>query len=185
LDVSEVNRATLRDLLVHNYETLTQKLARRLGSIENAREALQDTYLRLEGTSELGPIRSPQDYLYRIALNIAADRRRSEARRLTTAEVDALLDVPDDAPGPGQVVEARSELQALARALAELPARRREIFKAVLLEQVSRREIAERFGITVRTVGHEIERALEHGERHLRRNIPGGFNSEPHESSTE
>lgn len=181
--VSDVNRAALRQLLVVNYETLTQRLARRLGSTDTAREALQDTYVRLEGAAEIGVIRSPQDYLFRTALNVATDRRRAEARRLNAAEVDSLLDIPDEMPDAERVVEARSELQALSRALAELPERRRLIFKAVLLDNIPRREIAKRFGITQRTVDLEVQRALAHGERHLR-NLSTGFDSDPSESST-
>lgn len=177
--MSNADRATLRHLLVTNYATLSQRLARRLGSSESANEALQDTYLRLEGVAELGTIRSPKDYLFRIALNIAADRRRAEMRKLTVSEVDALLDVADDAPDPAQVAEARSELAALEAALAELPARRRAIFKAVLLDDTPRKDLAKRFGVSVRTVDFEVQRALEHGMRRLKRNSGQAFDSDP------
>lgn len=183
--MSDADRATLRHLLVTNYTTLSQKLARRLGSSERANEALQDTYLKLEGAAELGPIQSPKDYLFRIALNIAADRRRAEARKLLSDEVDALLDIADDAPDPERIVEARSEIAALESALAELPERRRAIFKAVLLDNIPRRELAKRFGISVRTVDFEVQRALEHGMRRLNQNSGRGFDSKSSESSNE
>jgi RNA polymerase sigma-70 factor (ECF subfamily) len=175
----------LRNLLVSNYVSLSQRLARRLGSAEVADEALQDTYLRLQKGPEIGPIRRPTDYLFRIALNIAADRRRAEARKLTTTEVDELLQIADEAPNPERVAEARSELKALELALAELPERRRDIFKAVLLDNIPRRDIAKRFGISIRTVDFEIQRALEHGMRRLEQKLDRGFGTDPSESSTE
>jgi RNA polymerase sigma-70 factor (ECF subfamily) len=181
--VSDVDRAALRQLLVVNYDNLRQRLSRRLGSSENAHEALHDTYLRLEGTAEIGYVRSPQDYLFRIALNIATDRRRAEARRLSTAEIDSLFDLPDETPDAFRVVEARSELRALERAMAELPERRRLIFRAVLMDNTPRQELAKRFGITQRSVDLEVNRALAFGARHLR-NLSLGFDSDPSESSS-
>lgn len=183
-DVSDADRAALRDLLVANYTSLSQRLARRLGSTESANEALQDTYLRLTKGPDLGPIRSPQDYLFRIALNIAADRRRAEARKLTVGEIDALLDVADDAPDPARAAEARSDLRVLEQALSELPERRRAIFKAALLDEIPRREIAKKFGVSVRTVDFEIQRALEHGTRRLKEALGAGFGPDAPESST-
>jgi RNA polymerase sigma-70 factor (ECF subfamily) len=183
--VSDADRAALRNLLVSNYVSLSQRLARRLGSAEVADDALQDTYLRLQKGPEIGPIRRPTDYLFRIALNIAADRRRADARKLTTTEVDELLQIADDAPDPERVAEARSELKALELALAELPERRRDIFKAVLLDNIPRRDIAKRFGISIRTVDFEIQRALEHGMRRLEQKLDRGFGTDPSESSTE
>ncbi|WP_426425293.1 RNA polymerase sigma factor [Bradyrhizobium genosp. A] len=182
--MSEVDRAALRQLLVANYESLGKRLARRLGSSETAHEVLHDTYLRLESAAEIGPVRSPQDYLFRIALNIATDRRRAEARRLSTTEIDSLFDLADDAPDASRVVEARSELRALERAMAELPERRRLIFKAVLVDNVPRQELAKRFGITQRSVDLEVNRALTFGARHLR-SLSQPFDSDPSESSND
>lgn len=182
--MSEADRATLQNLLVENYNSLSRRLARRLGSEESADEALQDTFLRLQRGAEIGDVRSPKDYLFKIALNIAADQRRARLRKLTTDEVDALLDIADDAPTPERVVEARSELQALLRAMEELPERRREIFKAALLEKVPRRDLAIRFGVSVRTIDFEVQRALEHGMKCLA-DTPLEFALRGRESSTE
>jgi RNA polymerase sigma-70 factor, ECF subfamily len=181
--VSDVDRVALRQLLISNYDSLSQRLARRLGSVENAADALHDTYLRLENAADIGVIRSPQDYLFRVALNVAADHRRRDARLLSASEIDALFDLPDDAPDAGRIVEARSDLSALERAMAELPERRRLIFKAVLIDNVPRHELAKQFGVTQRTIDFEVKRALEFGARHLR-NLHNRFESGPSESSS-
>ncbi len=167
--VAESNRAALRNLLLAGYEDFAQWLTRRLGSSELAREALQDTFLRLESGTEIGPVRSPKAYLLRMALNIAANRRVSESRRLSVSETDMLLEIADEAPGPARAAEARSEIEVLKRALNELPARRREIFIASWMDEISHQEIARRFGITVRTVQIELKDALEHCLLRLKR----------------
>lgn len=165
--MSDVHRAALQRFLASNYDTLSQRLARRIGSAEAANEALQETYLRLENASPLAPVRNPLHYLLQIAQNIAIDRRRAETRRMTTNEIDALLDLADEAPDPSRVAEARSELRALQRVINEMPERRKCIFQAVLLDKVPRREIARRFGVSIRTVDIEVQRALEYGARRL------------------
>ena len=109
--MADINRARLRGQLVENYEHLVRKLTRRLGSSDFAYEALHETFLRLERVDEVVPVRSPADYLFRIAINIAKDRRKAQNRRLGAAEIDALLEVCDDGPDPARVAEARSEIE--------------------------------------------------------------------------
>jgi RNA polymerase sigma-70 factor, ECF subfamily len=183
--VSDADRTALRQALVINYADLNRRLTRRLGSSEAADEALQETYLRLESASLLGAVRNPISYLFRIAVNIAVDRRRAEARRLTSTEIDALLEFPDDAPDPARIVEARSELEALERALSEMPDRRRAIFKAALLERIPRHDIAKRFGVSIRTIDIEVQRALEFGARRLQENLAENCQPSSSESSTD
>lgn len=173
----ETGLATLRQLLQVGYDDLKKRLARRLGSAELAGEALQETFLRLECAANIGPVRNPKAYLFRIALNIASNHRVAEARRLTVRETEALLDIADDMPDPARIVEARSEIEALKRALAELPARRREIFIAVWRDETPHQAIAAHFGVTVRTIQIELRHALEHCAARLNRDVTKKFAS--------
>jgi RNA polymerase sigma-70 factor (ECF subfamily) len=161
--------SSLRTLLLAEYVDFDRRLTRRLGSPDLASEALNETYLRLEGMRELGPVRSPKAYLFRIALNIAADRRRAEKRRLTSDEVDALLDIPDDRPDAARVIEDRSEVNLLRHAIAELPERRRRVLTLSRIEGMPNREIAALLGVTVRTVETDLKQAVEHCADRLKR----------------
>ena len=160
--IEVTSRLTLRRLLLDRFDDFKSRLTRRLGCSERADEALQETYLRLEQGREIGPVQSPSAYLFRMAVNTATNQLVAQNRRLTVSETEALLQVPDETPGPMRVIEARSEIEALERALAELPDRRREIFFASWVEGLSHRAIAERFGVSVRTVQVDLKRALEH-----------------------
>lgn len=153
---------TLRAFLVERYGELRQRLARRLGSSDWAEDALQDTYLRLDGTELVGEIRNPGAYLFRAAINIALNRRRDENRRLGAAEIERLLHIADDAPDALRLIEGRADLMKLKQAMAELPPRPRAILLAARLEGLSRREIADRLGISVSMVEKELKRAQEH-----------------------
>jgi RNA polymerase sigma factor (sigma-70 family) len=173
--MDNTNITALRDLLLADYSGLDRQLARRLGSADVASDVLQETYLRLEGMNEVGPVRSPKAYLFRIALNIANDRRRAESRRLTVDEVDSLLDIPDDRPDAERVTEDRSELHLLKRAIAELPERRRRVLICSRIKDMPHREIAKRLGVTVRTVEMDLKQALEHCAERLQRGVPAKF----------
>lgn len=159
----------LKNLLVAQYQDFVRWLTRRLGSAELAQDALQETFLRLDQGNSIGPVRNPKAYLMRTALNMAANRRAADNRRLVSDEINNLLELPDDAPDPARAAEARSEIDALKRALEELPARSREIFLASWVENLPHQEIARRYGISVRTVQIELKQALEHCDFRLNR----------------
>jgi RNA polymerase sigma-70 factor (ECF subfamily) len=158
----ETNRAALRNALIEGYDDLKRRLARRLGSLDLAGEALQDTFLRLEYGNEIDAVESPRAYLFRTALNLAANRRVAESRHPTNFEIEALLGIPDDAPDPARIIEARSEVAAMERALRDLPQRRRDILHATFLEEASAPDIAKRHDVSVRTVQIELREALVH-----------------------
>lgn len=182
--MTDAIRAALRRLLEARYDELSARLARRVGSAHLAEDALQDTWLRLEqGGAAIGEVRNPQGYLFRIALNIARDRRRAEQRLASAEDIEAVMGLADEAPGPAAVVEARSDLAALERALAELPERRRAIFLAAWGEGRPHREIAAQFGLTVRMIDLELARAREHCAARLKNTTVVRFQAGRAESS--
>lgn len=150
----------LRDFLVTRYADLKRTLARRLGSTDLASDALQDTWLRLESREDIDGVRDPFSYLLRTAVNVAYDQQRSQSRLVSASEIEDLLDEPmDHAPGPAQQAEDRSELAALQAALDLLPERRRRILMLVRWEQMPQREVADRLGVSLRTVEQDLKKA--------------------------
>ena len=171
--MTEASWAMLRTLLVSRYGEFKFRLARRLGSTELAVEALQDTWLRLQRTGHPDMLQRPDAYLYRVALNVAADRRDAERRRLALSEIELLRHIDDDELDPERIVASRSEIATLAAAIDELPSRCRAIFVAARLEQMPHKVIASRHGISTRMVERELKRALEHCSRRLGRTESG------------
>lgn len=153
--------ARLRGHLVEKYETLLTGLSARLGSREQARDALQDAYVKLSNSGPQDEVRHPTAYLFRMALNIAANARRRDRRLLGFDEVAALLDVADETPDPSAVVEARSDLATVKATMAGMSSRRRAICTAAWLDGLSTAEIAQRHGVAQRTVQHELKLATE------------------------
>jgi RNA polymerase sigma-70 factor (ECF subfamily) len=163
--MTDLPRTSLRQALADDYVGLRRRLARRLGSMEFASEMLHEAWVRLDRlgeTATAATICNPTAYLYRIALNIAIDRRSSDRRRLAWAELDLLNWQADEQLDPARIAEARCELKALMRALGDLPPRRRAIFVAARLQDLPLKVVAERCGVSVRIVDREIKAALDH-----------------------
>ncbi|QHI97407.1 sigma-70 family RNA polymerase sigma factor [Xylophilus rhododendri] len=187
--MSESFKAALQALFLSRYAQLRRHLRLRLGSEDLAHDALQETYLRVEAMAERPAARFPSAYLFRIALNIAEDQRKTRARLLSTSEVEELYDMADEMADPARTAEARGEIGALDRALAELPRRRRAIVIASRVDEVPHQEIALRFGVSVRTVEKELRAGLEHccerlGVEFVQRFGPGaGKTSKQHDDA--
>ncbi|EJL04798.1 RNA polymerase sigma-70 factor, ECF subfamily [Pseudomonas fluorescens Q2-87] len=169
--MKDTGRSPLVKLFLSSYEDFKSRLRKRLGSEELANDVLHETYLRVDRMVDTQDIAQPNAYLYRMALNIAADRRQADARLLTGDEVEELLHVSDEALDPARVVGGQRELQVLLKALYELPARRRRIFIAARLEEAPHLEISQRFGISTRMVEKEIKAALGHCALRLERKV--------------
>lgn len=169
--MKDSGRSPLVKLFLTSYEDFKVRLRRRLGSEELANDVLHETYLRVDRMVDTQEIAQPNAYLYRMALNIAADRRQADARLLTGDEIEELLQVSDEALDPARVVGGQKELQILLKALYELPARRRRIFIAARLEEAPHLEISQRFGISTRMVEKEIKAALGHCALRLERKV--------------
>lgn len=181
--MSEASWSGLRMLLVDRYDDFKHRLARRLGSVDLAAETLQETWLRLGRPGDPGILKSPDAYLFRIALNVAADRRDADRRRLTLSEIEALRHQDDDELDPARIAESRAEIVALTKALNELPPRCRAIFIATRLDETPHKVLAQRYGISIRMVERDLKRALEHCSTRLERISPRQFGSGSSEPS--
>jgi RNA polymerase sigma factor (sigma-70 family) len=163
--MSEEARPVLLDYLTKHYSSLKLRVARLVGNGDLAHDAMQDTWLRVQDKKENtkdAPILSPASYLVRMAVNIAVDIQRRQARSLPLDEVSALMALADPAPGPDRVAEARSEMEGLLKLANAMPERRREIFILVHWEDMSQPQVAKHLGISLRTVEYELKYIHDH-----------------------
>lgn len=168
--MSDIGLGGLRDFMLRRYEDLKRRLTLQLGNADLAGDALQDTWVRLEGGAETsGPVQYPLSYLMRMATNAALDRLRSESRFLNGTEVEQVFEsLCDPAPGPAQTAEARSEAQRLAAVIDEMPPRRRRILILIRVDEMPRQEVARRLGVSVSLVDRELRRAHDHVVERMR-----------------
>ncbi len=183
--MTETGRATLSELLILRYEDFRRRLARRLGSNDLARESLHETYLQLTRVPEPAAVHSPDSYLFRIALNMAASLRRVEARQASPLEIETAINFVDETARPEQAAGAVFDLERLEQAIRELPPRRRAIFLAVRVEGQSIQTITDVLGLSRRSVELELKRAIEHCAKRLGRPVTRRFGPKAPESSIE
>ena len=143
-----------RQILVHEAQ-LRGYLGRFLKRRCDVADGVQETYARLLGLpdSALAAIRHPRAFLFTAARNVALEWRRRERWicREDMAEL-ALPSVLEVEPSAYEELRAHEELIVLARAIAALPKRCREVLTLRKLCGLSQKQIARRLGISENTV---------------------------------
>jgi len=165
--MSEEVPIALTDYLTKHYANLRRRLTRLLGNSDLAGDALQDTWVRLHGKEQVGPVQSPSGYVVRMAVNIAVDIQRRQSRSVSFDEINALMEQADPAPTPAEAAETNSDLETLIRLMERLPERRRKILMLVRLEHLQQKDVAQRLGISKSTVEHELRRAHDFLDQHM------------------
>jgi RNA polymerase sigma-70 factor (ECF subfamily) len=132
-----------------------------LDSQDLAEETVQEVFLHIWARRELWVVeRSLAAYMFRAVRNRISNARRSlKLETSYNADIARDADSASSAPCDGRLREAEIEA-ALARALALLPERPRQVFLLSRRQHLSYAEIAEVLGIGVKTVEMHMARAL-------------------------
>jgi RNA polymerase sigma-70 factor (ECF subfamily) len=133
----------------------------RLHSVSEAKEVAQEAYVRVLQLDKPGASNLLRAYLFRVALNLAIDRirRRKVQQRIYVSDPD-LMEAAEDLCDPERYAVAREDLMLVARSLTELPEKCLKAFLMYRLEGETQARIAERLGITDRTVNSYVRRAM-------------------------
>lgn len=153
---------SIRSGFLAGYAELLRHVTRRLGRDADAGDVIQDTFLRIQRIPAGAEIQNPRSYLYRMADNQALDHLRERQSRQRYFSSDDYADPADEAPSPESIVDYRQRLARLKQAIAELPARQKEVFLLHKFDGLSHSEIAERLGITRSAVEKLVMKALAH-----------------------
>jgi len=142
------------------YEGPLLRYAVRLtGNVERARDAVQETYLRLcaQQPGEIdGHLRA---WLFRVCRQRALDELRKERRM---SALDPVVAHPAElSEPPEQRLEVDETADLAQRLVAELPAQQQEVVRLKFQAGLSYREIAEVTGLTVSHVGVLLHTAIK------------------------
>lgn len=121
----------------------------------------QEIYAQLLQAAETALPERTRPFVFATARNLLINR----VRREQIVPIDAVADMDSfalasDEPGPDRNVIARDTLRKLHLALDRLPPRAREAVVMRRIEGLSRSEIAQRMGITERTVAEHIANGM-------------------------
>jgi RNA polymerase sigma-70 factor (ECF subfamily) len=166
---------------------------RMLGSLQDAEDALQETFLRAwRGLSEFGGRSSLRTWLYRIATNVCLDASSRQRKRVLPADLgpavtsasdvgaplaetswvdpypDEQFGVDDGYAAPGARYEQREAVElAFIASLQHLPANQRAVLILRDVLGFSAREVAERLDTSVASVNSALQRARKTVEERL------------------
>lgn len=165
--MSKLTRELFTRLFRDSHESLRRYVRRFVGSEETADDIVQDaflrTYVRAEG------IRTPRAFLFSTARNLAFDARRSRRAQRTDSlgDFEGLSVVTaHESPEARALEEERSRL--LREAIEQLSPQCRAVFTLRVFHQLSYKEIAQRLGLSPKTVENHIARAVRETHAHLR-----------------
>lgn len=163
---------------------LTSYCYRMLGSIADADDAVQDTYIRVwQSWNSFRQQSSRKTWIYRIASNVCIDKLRQAKRRALPVDIfDPVISIiepretlpesswiwpaPDFADNPEHILEWRDTLQLCFIALLQtLPPRQRAVLILKDVFEWSAKQIAETLGMTPAAVNSALQRAREAMER--------------------
>jgi RNA polymerase sigma factor (sigma-70 family) len=161
----------------HLFERYRASLARHvaglLGTQTDVDDIVQETYSRLLTVDGLEhDVARARSYMFRTATNLAYDRHRRKRER----SIEDLGPAPEPltvVDGPDAILDLDRALEAIARTLLQLKPRSRQVFLLRTAEGLSFEAIAERLGVSKRTVEREMKHALDTCQRRLRRTMDG------------
>ena len=154
-DAAEHDR-WLRDALERHEGPLMRYACRLVGDLEQARDIVQETFLRLcrETQANLDGHLTP--WLYRVCRSRALDLKRKEGRMRELAE-----DVASPFVSHEPLPDYRDDHAAVTRWLSTLPTNQQEVVRLKFQGGLTYKEISEVTNLTVTNVGFLLHTAIK------------------------
>lgn len=143
------------------YGGLLSFLRRRVASEEDAKDATQESLMRLMRYRDTEPEAAWKPLLYRIAINVVGEqyRRRNARQCAHHVAIDDLELVSDEPTQEDLVADAQQEV-LLRQAILSLPPRWRQVYLLSRMQGMTYAQIARHCNISVKTVEKHMTNAL-------------------------
>ena len=130
------------------------------GDLDQARDVVQDTFLRLCREDRARLDGHVAEWLFTVCRNRALDVRRKESRMKPLDEIELESCASRD-PSPAVVAEQRESAGLVLRLLDALPPNQREVLRLKFQNGLSYQEISRVTQLTVSNVGFLIHTAIK------------------------
>jgi len=151
----------LEDAFAQYESELIGTLYYMVGNIDDARDALQETFLKCWRNQEKLPeIRQLKAWIFRIALNTARDLRQTAWRRKRNDLPNEELVPTKSDERPEVLLSKREEMNQLREAIGQLRDEEKEVFLLRENGQMTYEEIGESLGIPTGTVKTRMRLAV-------------------------
>jgi len=152
------------------YERVLISYAKEItGEVESAKDAVQETFLRLSRQNVVALQPRLRPWLFLVCRNCALDHRRKIVRFSTDPVED---DRASEDPSPDTRAMAAEEGMRLQELVARLPQQQRELVKLKFEAGLNYKEMAETLKTSVSTVGVQLHEAMQTLRRHWNRENP-------------
>jgi RNA polymerase sigma-70 factor (ECF subfamily) len=139
---------------------LVRFVQRYVRSAEDAEDVVQNTFIEaMRSADRFAGLSKPSTWLFGIALNMARNRVRSNgADRYEEVDESFMEELVDEHADPARLIELREIAGQVEKLLEGMPLDVQATFNAVVEEEVSYEEAAERMQIPVGTVRSRVSR---------------------------
>jgi RNA polymerase sigma factor (sigma-70 family) len=150
----------LAQYIVPHERAIRSWLARRTHDLD-IDDIVQEMYARLASLENVKNIRNPRQYAAQTAISIALNLAR-HARVVPMIPVGDLeeLGLASLEPSPERAINSQDELKQLENTLRELPPLCRTAFLLRRVDGLSQKEVADKLGISVKTVEKYMARSV-------------------------
>jgi len=154
-----------QQVILRNMAGLRAQLARVTGSVELASDLLQDAVVTALQKLRAGQISDPahlDGYVYRVALNHLRNYRRKDRSRTATSEELSEPVESTESSRPVKDLEVDQWARLVKQLLQQVPlARDRELLVRFYLDEESKQELCQAFGLTELHFNRVIHRARD------------------------
>ncbi|ONM44489.1 RNA polymerase subunit sigma [Halopseudomonas pachastrellae] len=163
MTVGDQAREECGALYAEHHRWLLGWLRQRLGCLHDAADLAQDTFIRVltaRDAVSVEPIHEPRAFLRTVAGRLLSNHLRRRSLELAWQQTLANLPEPE-VPSPEVQAVLLQTLHEIDALLDGLPARARRVFLLAQLEGLTYAQIAEQFGVSVRTIKRDMAEAFE------------------------
>jgi RNA polymerase sigma-70 factor (ECF subfamily) len=157
-------RNMIEDCLGIDYQELHVYATKRVGQ-QDAGDIVQEAYLHLLQRDNREVIREPRAFLFRIVANLSIDSWRQAKRHgdFSIADTDFDLNTLScPMPGPEAVIDGNLQFEGFLSLLDELSEIQRHAFILNRVEGLTHVMIAQRLGVSTKSVQRYLVNAMEH-----------------------
>lgn len=150
----------VREAYMEHAQPLTRYAYSLCHDVERARDAVQETFLRLcrEEREKIEARLVP--WLFRVCRSRVLDQHRKEDR-VTAIDTDILAARPDGAQSPADDAELSETTRIVLALVVELPPNQREVVRLKFQNGLSYKQIAEVTELSVGNVGFLLHSAIQ------------------------
>jgi RNA polymerase sigma-70 factor (ECF subfamily) len=153
------DKTVLKELFEAHYQSVCGAVQRIIGERGMTEDLAQQVFIRFWEKRHLIQIdTSPGAYLHRMAVNEALAYLRAKKNQ-QPEELTYATPMPAEADGEDQLLQTELQTQ-LHRVIDGLPPRCRTVFQLSRFEELSYQEIADQMEISIKTVEHQMGKAL-------------------------